>query len=43
MKRIKSATEKIQKKNLKMKKQIEKKSDKLKFKTGDPNRLNIYW
>jgi len=43
MKRIKSAAEKIQKMSLKLKKTDRKKTGKLKFKTGDPNRLNIYW
>jgi len=43
MKRLKSSAEKIQKMSLKLKKTDRKKTGKLKFKTGDPNRLNIYW
>ena len=43
MKKIKSVLDKMMKKNRELKKQVEKKSDNLKFKVGDPTRLNIYW
>jgi len=43
MKKTKKLAEKIQKKNRTLQKKLEKNSGNLKFKIGDPKRLNIYW
>ena len=43
MKKIKIVVEKLQKKNLSQQKKLEKSKDQLKFKLGDPSRLNIFW
>lgn len=43
MKKIKNVVEKLQKKNNAQQKKLEKNKDKLKFKLGDPARLNIFW
>ena len=43
MKKTKELVTKIQQKNNLERKKIEKKEGRLRYKIGDPNRLNFYW